>query len=170
MNKKGEAYFILNRYDNIDYKPSISRGIIIKQILDGQSINDIKLEKIAPFILISLSENYLTEHNWNGKVLTKQQHEVTNFFITSSSEDEENVRQWRKEKYLEWLNNKKPYKNELPEYNLLCKKGYENYSPLVLRDKTKTKSICQIILAEKITFKYFPNPFDNKQASSIKIS
>jgi hypothetical protein len=81
--------------------------------------------------------------------------------LTSSSWKTEQVLRWRRLEFKEWVEQGANFDGPIPTYNLLQAEGMAEWSPLMSRDRTCTRSITQISvtpLDERISLRYWPWP------------
>ncbi len=151
----GNFACLLNYYEGTNDTAIISRGHIIPKILNNEQISN---SDYKPFRLVKYINNELEILTFNGQNTKLERPAFTDhFFITSSSLDEEKVTAYRKGKFQDWLKSKN-YKDSIPSIHFQQEKGNKEYSILVSRPKTHTKSLTQFVFKrnELIESNYLP--------------
>jgi uncharacterized protein with NRDE domain len=166
-SKKRKLACLLNRYDKInDNKTYKSRGKIpfISLENDISVFQNMDFSEYKPFTLISIDFMHIIRCDYDGKSLKNEVFKNRGWhFFTSSSWKEEKVKNYRKKLYEKWLKEKNFYQS-FPAYNFYQKIDFEEYSPLVKRQKSETVSMTSIYLEKKSSFniekniKYINNP------------
>ena len=163
LDKENQKTFcLMNRYDKIDSKNLYkTRGEIPIKLAQGDKIENLALNEYKPFTLIEISKSKIVEHNFDGTEIKSKNHVKDGWhFFSSSSWKSDEVIKWRRDKFYKWQNSPRFVKN-IPSYNLLQEKDFEDFSPLVKRDKTITTSITQSkcnFIDNKSQISYFPDP------------
>ncbi len=165
-NQFGLSLCLLNRYDEIAYEPSKSRGLLIPSLLACETLEQLKLEIVdidlsvyAPFTLFVNNIDHGELLHWDGKTfIVEKPFGQTHTHFSSSSWNAKRVLPWREREFTRWAeqgasNNKQG----MPTYNLLQPKGEEAFAPFVSRDNAYTKSITQFIINdESVEGRYWP--------------
>ena len=165
VNKDNVSGFLLNRYDKCEIKTKKSRGEIVLNVLaQGGFANcasfatKMDLSSYMPFILVLLSNDKIIKFDWNGQELLKNEFELKEYYVlTSSSIEEEVVKKWRYDRFDEWYKGDREFVKGLPKFNLLQVKGHEDFSVMVEREKVFTISITKVSFVErKVDIQYLP--------------
>ena len=132
-------------------------------MLNNGDINILNLTEYAPFHLIELHNKQLISHKWNGAKLIISSKLVKDNYITSSSSwNEDEVLHYRENKFQDWQKNGAKYLKGYPTLNLQQDPQRKEYSILVDREHTYTKSITQIIIENgKASVNYLSEPQNN---------
>jgi hypothetical protein len=176
LNNYGVVGCLLNAYQpgesllpdpNSRYR---SRGEIIPRLLEHTRAS----EAIAAFQERFTEEAYPSFHlyvvcpqsaicvTWlRGHAL--QVDEITEPWVIRSSSgwDSAEVAQWREERFRAWIEAGTPRRGTLPEFHVLQEPGREDYSPLMKREWSATRSITQAVVdpgAGELALRYWPQP------------
>lgn len=175
-NRYGVTACLLNGYMPEDaHDPHLapgrkSRGLIVPSALRQGSFesilkwieNDFDPEDYASFVLLLLSTDKMKKFRWHKAHGLEQWdlHGEWNM-VTSALFYMEEVRQFREEKFQEWVANGRAMRGALPAFNILMAPGHEDWSPLVSREWSATRSITQVevgIEAANVVMRYWPEP------------
>ncbi|MGH1372674.1 MAG: NRDE family protein [Cellvibrionaceae bacterium] len=151
LNSHGVSLALLNRYQAPSIRDAYSRGNIISNaIFEGSSreiisyLKHLDTERYNPFNLLLVDGNKVTKFHWDREKYAWNSHVMTNsMMLTSSSERLEQVSDYRKTKFSQWLDE---YSNENPidQYHLSQAPRRASDSVMMHRTLVHTKSIVQI--------------------------
>ena len=161
VNDEGRAACILNGYrpeDPLDPgDPSRpSRGTIVLELLmrgleHGEVWRQHRFNPgpYASFHLLTARPSTAEQLTWTGRP-PLERHPLRQGWtlLTSSSWKTEEVLAWRKGAFGEWLDDGEPHENGLPTYHLLERDGLEEWSPLMTRPWSGTRSITQVRISK----------------------
>lgn len=174
VNNHGVLACILNSYRAedgraIDGSRYRSRGTIIPQLLAMKTFEEImsyfksgfKFDQYSSFQLLvadSAGSMICDSHSCKIEILDKSNDWQ---MWTSSSWKTEEVLNWRREEFDNWVRDGAPFLHEVPAFHLLQPDELEEWSPLMSREKTCTRSITQISInyTQKTAFmRWWPDP------------
>lgn len=176
-NGRGVVACLLNNYAATP-PPAIhgSRGRIIPEALARGRIEEISAwlaedfdpRGFAPFTLLLASVDNARRFEWEGAgQLLSHPIDADRWMVTSSSWNTEAVLEWRRAEFTRWLDGGCEFDGELPAFHLLQPEGMAEWSPLMAREKTHTRSITQVRLTKappQAEMRYWPNPESVAQA------
>lgn len=160
-NDQGVVCCLLNAYLPEDAKgplvqrSKLSRGLIIPEALKQggyEQITDWTRSAFDPapysaFWLLILSKDA------GVRILWHKDHGLEEWpingswtMITSALFFMEEVREYREQKFAEWLEDEAPMAGHLPSFHLIQEPGKEDWAPLVQRDWASTRSITQAVI------------------------
>jgi uncharacterized protein with NRDE domain len=160
-NEHGLTLALLNRYQGEHVAGEAqSRGELIPSFLPCSTVNAVEeklrmltLNHFNPFDCIGVDESGITHAIWDGRALNFERHRVDKpFFITSSSERTTEIIAHRKSLFSEFVaDESEAMTAEHIVHNLHLKRGHDNDESSILmhREHTHTKSITQIVMAQK---------------------
>ncbi len=157
FNQQGTVMALLNRYQDSQVLTKTSRGILIPQLLQSNSI-DLTLNQLLaqylfnPFDLVSTNQTHLIQYGWTGKKLIKAKQNIP-FFISSSSVDSQIVLSHRMNLFTKF----QPVNQEqiLTQLHLFQDGSDKSASIYMSREQTHTKSISQVVIENNsLTFNY----------------
>jgi len=175
VNENGDAAFLLNAYDEeqTDERAPRSRGEIIPHLLSQpdpkKALGDIHLENYAAFHLVLYVEDRLYHHSWNGHdPVSSELPQAEWVMMTSSRWNQRSVKDYRFAQYSAWLKDGAAFLGDLPAFHLQQEPGKKEWSVLMQRAQTCTRSITQIsVRPEAIQMKYWPQPSGGEQKPSV---
>ena len=158
FNQQGVVMALLNRYQDSQVLTKTSRGILIPQLLQSNSIDSTLNQLLAkylfnPFDLVTTNKAHLIQYSWTGNKLIKVK-QSTPFFISSSSVDSQIVLSHRMNLFTKFS----PVNEEqiLTQLHLSQDKLDKSASIFMSREETHTKSISQVIIEKnEINYYYF---------------
>ncbi len=177
VNEYGLAACLLNQYPEDEDAPppqpkegAPSRGGIIPKVLAKcRTVHEAAdwLEKqfnpkpYAGFRLILVGPDGGIQFTWNDeeKIYIKKSIENIWFMISSSSWNQGEVLPWRQEAYEKWRASGSSFIGELPAINALQINDYKEWTPVMERETTCTRSITQIeihLTNHAIEMRYWP--------------
>lgn len=175
-NELGLMACILNGYRDLDRQARVggerhrSRGGIVPMLLRrggfAEAIawlrNDFSPAGYPSFTLVVADGAKVVTARWEGEgELTLEWSEAgPAMFWTSSSWRAEEVLSWREREFEKWLGRGAPSAGELPEIHLLQPSGMAEWSPLMHRSYSATRSITQIARVDeaRIEIRYWGRP------------
>ena len=90
--------------------------------------------------------------------------------ISSSGWDSERIIRWREERFRQWLADGETMQGTLPSFNMLQVPGKEEWSPLMKRDWSSTRSVTQAAVdPSKALLHYWPSPVPAVVAPSASL-
>lgn len=166
VNTAGVVFSLLNRYDQIHYQPTLSRGQIILQHLDCDSVQavlnklcNVAMTNYAPFSLFINTFTQSVLVHWNGLALSEQRYAAEPYTSFSSSAlQAEQVLPWRQQQFNAWVKAGAPHTAQgMPTYNILQPEQHKTFAPFMSRPQACTKSITQFtVTSQNIISKYWP--------------
>ena len=91
--------------------------------------------------------------------------------ISSSGWDSERIIRWREERFQQWLADGETMQGTLPSFNVLQVPGKEEWSPLMKRDWSSTRSVTQAAVdPSKALLHYWPDPAPNSVEPSTSLA
>ena len=159
------AGFLLNRYDVCEVGNKRSRGEIVLRVLASGAFEDcvlfvqkMDLQCFMPFSLVLFDGMNICRFDWNGASLSREDRVLDDYFVLSSSSIKaDDILQWRYDSFDEWNQGGRKFVGDLPVFNLLQVKGYEDYSVMVEREKVCTLSVTKLCFdSEGVAMTYLP--------------
>lgn len=184
VNPHGVAACLLNNYGAQDNLPVSSqeirsRGLIIPELLSKGSsekaLNWLRHEFSAtnyrPFTLLIVSATGAFEGRWDGtsSFSLSSIPSAGGAIWTSSSWNTDAVCAWRRERFAQWLLETEHMNPNMMDFHGLQIPGKEEWSTLMSRKETATRSISQVILdAQNLLadVTYWPEPHVSLQKFS----
>ncbi len=169
--KNGNIACLMNRYDIPHSDTKKSRGHIAIDALSQENftIDSLNLADYNPFTLVIIGIK-IEKYDYDGENLSTSNFDISNdgIFFTSSSYKWNEVLAYRDERFVKWQANK-GYRGTIPKIHLDQPQDKEQYSVLMKRDESVTKSIVQAIFdPEKndmeINYFYDPNTCFKKKS------
>ncbi|MBI1289809.1 hypothetical protein GC173_01005 [bacterium] len=191
VNSRGVAACILNgyrendQYRHVDSTNNISRGRIIPLLLSAGGFRDVLQhidKELDPRLFLSFTLVVIGEANaivvqWDGfENLDVRRLDAEWEMITSSSWNRDAVLEWRREAFEAWIRSGATMKGDLPALHLLQPPDLAEWSPLMARAETATRSITQVDLdpqGGRAEMLYWPVPFptpDLAPASRLRLA
>lgn len=148
----------------------VSRGSIIPQVLARGPFDsmgpwlreEFDPRLYAPFTLLLMGKGGAMKFRWHRlHGLEEWELDVGWTMVTSALFYMEEIRQFREERFKEWRREGQSMAHLLPTFNLLQVPGREDWSPLVRRDWSGTRSITQVSLGpedDALEMRYWPDP------------
>ena len=147
-----------------------SRGEIIPALLeagDGPAVlswlsDEFRPETYPSFTLLVVTRDNSVAYEW----LRKGQPEINEFsdewiIRSSAGWDSEEIRLWREERFAEWREAGCKSIDTLPAFHLLRDPNYPEWSPLMQREWSATRSITQVSVSNgpgRVDMRYWPEP------------
>lgn len=175
-NEHGVVACLLNAYkpgESLLPDPSThyrTRGEIIPMLLE-QGSTDAGLAWLAsafdptpyPSFTLSLTSPSASRiYTWyKDDGLTEEKLSDQWTIRSSSGWDSADVIHWREQRFAQWLAEGGKMRDTLPEFHVLREPGKEDFSPLMKRDWSATRSITQVevdVHAANICMRYWPQP------------
>jgi hypothetical protein len=170
VNSAGVVAALLNGYepgDDPSARDRVSRGAIIPKVLAAGDYfaamkllqNSFRPECFLSFTLLVATPLEGVQLQWNGRELTSKLLNGPSIMISSSSWRREEVLHWRHGLFAEWIRLGSAFVDELPSFHLMQIRGSEEWSPLMERQESATRSITQVeISAGSALMRYWPAP------------
>lgn len=175
MNSRGVAACLLNGYDPSDERRRaagemmLSRGNLIPELLAMRSLGEALLwlqEKFAPtpyasFRLLLADRQRVASVIWTGQGSPEFSAPLGEWqMFTSSSWNAAEVLPWRERHFGEWLRDGAPFAGDLPAFHLSQPEAMAEWSPLMRRDITATRSITQLAIGpgNSAVLRYWQSP------------
>lgn len=182
VNQHGVAACLLNHYVAAASLPKTefplkSRGLIIPELLakgNGEAClsfltGAFNPQEYSPFFLIIVTESGAFEAAWNGtNPFRLEPLDTSNGPImrTSSSWNSEAVCAWRVERFEAWNAESNVPNRRVLDFHRLQEPGKKEWSPLMSRTETATRSITQLhvsFLQSRAELLYWPEPHAQHQ-------
>ena len=174
VNARGVVALLLNGYLPGDTLPRPepvdirSRGEIVPRLMTEGSTGamaDLLERRIDPapfpsFTIVIADWGAVNAWSWTGSGgLVRSQHDAEWSFFTSSSWNTGEVTAWREHAFQAWRNDGAQMDGTLPALHVLQPSGLAEWSPLMDRERTSTRSITQVELAREhgsVIMRYWP--------------
>jgi len=181
VNSRGVAACLLNgyreqeQYRHVDPLSNISRGAIVPQVLaagdymDALHFIDGKFDPkvYLSFTLLLIGAGNAIAVQWDGFGELEVRQLASDWeMITSSSWNREAVLEWRRRAFEEWVRAGATFEGDLPSLHLHQPEGMAEWSPLMAREQTATRSITQVDLdprGSRAEMLYWPVPPDPRK-------
>lgn len=164
---------LLNRYQDSHLPTKValkSRGAIIPSLLSCSTILEVSQKMslaycgfFQPFDLLVFLGELCYQFIWDGKTLRKLEHAIDEgFFYTSSSVDLENVSEFRRHHFLDFVNHNKrrPVREFSRDVVSVLHSARDQEKPSwsinMQRPGRQTRSICQAWVGDAIVCHYWP--------------
>lgn len=173
MSEKGEVACIMNRYDMLGFESEKSRGEIPIKVIQGEDIKKMDLKEYSPFTLVVIKDK-IYQYDYDGTDLKESEYDLNEkMFFTSSSYKLKEVVLFRQERFQKWLE-AKPYRGSIPKIHLDQPAGKEEYSILMKRNESVTKSITQAVIDKEagkmeVNYYYDPNTCFKRQSFTYEL-
>lgn len=165
LNRQGVAIALLNRYQNPLKSNMTTRGEIIPALLEAGNFEQVSkrcrqlaLDNYNPFDLIIASQTGLLQLQYDGQKGLFIEHEPFKpFFITSSAVKMHYTLQQRQNIFDSFMAEKPNTPSDiLTKLHMQKISGDDSTSILMSREKTHTKSICQLVIThQQSIFEYY---------------
>lgn len=147
-----------------------SRGEIIPRVMEAGDVESgitwatsgLDLEQYPSFNLLIFGSGIgrcLTWHKQAGLVEQEIQSEWT--LRSSSGWDSDDVKMWRENLFANWYKTGEPMVDHLPQFHLIQEEGKEDWSPLMKRSWSETRSVTQAeidAVSGEVILRYWPDP------------
>ncbi len=163
VNAHGVSACLLNGYHEADYdaksreKNWESRGLIIPKILEaplakeavGMIGQQLDLTRYRSFTLFVVDqEDVFQITHFIDHPLTSKRLKDPELFFSSSSWKADEVLPYRAELFRKWQESGREFFDEIPAIHLYQAEGKEEWTPLMSREKSCTKSVTQVNCTE----------------------
>lgn len=171
INAKGQIACLLNGYQQQYLGTDVlkSRGEIIPAVLSAQepyeAAKKMEVDKYASFDLFVIDGAELKHYSWNGQDYNHRYIDGQEwFFFTSSSWNQQSVKQARQNAYENWFEQGALIEHNLPYIHIYESADLSAYSVLMEREDARTKSITQFECHNggKL-LRYWPDPHKDKE-------
>ncbi len=166
VGQQGVILCLMNRYDQAADPAAESRGNIIPDALAKGDFTEIiawleeglAVATYNPFTLFVISMQHSIRFDWTGQHWHVEQLSSQVWYMaTSSSEDSQQVSEYRAAQFDRWLRTRESYNNDFPLYHFQHDHQLPRQSVLVSRPKVHTKSITQVVMtSQQADIKYLP--------------
>ncbi len=188
VNQPGVAACLLNNYRAAEkmqkpQQPLSSRGLIIPEVLaHGEAEACLKFlatafnpTQYSPFNIILATNQGAFEASWDAvsPFILKPLNTADGMIMrTTSSWNSEAVCAWRAERFAEWKAESNAVNHRVLDFHRLQQPSKKQWSPLMSRTETSTRSITQMLLSfrnSQAELTYWPQPHDRTLSPQRRI-
>lgn len=159
-----------------------SRGEIIPLLLevgDGPAVLSWLMNKFRPeaypsFTLLVITQEKSVSYEWLRQGVPELSEFNTEWIIRSSAGwDSEEIRLWREDRFAEWQAAGCEKLDTLPAFHLMQDPNNVEWSPLMQRDWSATRSITQVSVSPgrgEVEMRYWPEPTPDSREPGVHLS
>lgn len=161
-NNHGVAACLLNMYQS-NYQGVLSRGLIIPKLLEKENLADVRgwltsifrAELYSAFVLLVMDIDELYRYKWDGEELIEEIIEFDQWFLESSSSVSLlPTLEHRQQLFSDWQR-ENGKANDVMAFHLSRDVNNASQSVCMAREKSHTKSICQVAIDQAgVEFRY----------------